>query len=414
MPASKPVLLPQWLRVFIVSTVVISSVFLGMAQLKQGDWDGSTFSADSLSAMRELNFEHEMYVEDLYAVGKESTLISQLSMANSLFTQQAPEEATQGLIASWEVEDEAGVLLLQPSEELSEEELEALARDYATAVQEFSFVEIDQTIELEGFPSFWGATQPEPVVLAEEDSVEVEPLRRVRIAVVDSGTDGSHELFSEGQVETGWSTITLGDGQDDEIGHGTHVAGIVAQNMPGASIVPVQIVNKSGGSLSNVISAFRWAIDEEVNVINASFGVFSPSHAMKHLLEEAREANIVVVAAAGNNATTQPFYPASYDDEVVAVASVDAEGQKMEKSNYGAYVDVAASGKSIWSSLPNGGYGYKSGTSQAAAFVSAAVGRIMAANGLENSLSFDMILDALEASEYSIQSGPLAGVPIVE
>jgi len=417
-----------WLRTLIIGLLVGLSIILSQLYSRQQSLEDSQFSSESLQALKELNFEYKMYIEDLYAAEEDSSLVSELFMADALFTTKKSPNVGRGLIASWKTEFDAGVLLLQPGVSLSELELQMLAKEYAIEIPEFNFVEIDQDIVLSGEPYFWGIDPGQsPVILSEESAISgedgeeafvqeklgtVDPLR---IAVIDSGVDGTHEIFNTNQVEEGWNAISEEPGgQNDDVGHGTHVSGIIASNIPGAYIVPYKIVDVNGGTLSNVISAFNKAIDDDVDIINASFGVLSPSHSLLTLMKEAYEKNIIVVAAAGNNNSDSGFYPATYDEYVIGVGSVDKDGNKMPKSNYGSWVDVVADGYYIWSSLPNQGYGYKSGTSQAAPFVAATVAKIRASARLQNTLTFEEVMLQLLDAEHFVEEGELADLPIIE
>ena len=86
----------------------------------------------------------------------------------------------------------------------------------------------------------------------------------------------------------------------------------------------------------------------------------------------------------------------------------------MEKSNYGDWVDVATLGYRIYSSLPGDSYGYKSGTSQATAFISARVAEILASNGLGNDMSFEAVLNKLIEEGSIIEDGKLSGVVAIQ
>jgi membrane-anchored mycosin MYCP len=219
------------------------------------------------------------------------------------------------------------------------------------------------------------------------------PLSRgqdVLVAVIDSGVSPNHPALA-GQVRSGNDLIQAGThGWCDEYGHGTIIAGIIAGKQttssgfygiaPGAKILPVRVLRNQQRSLDpndphRIATAIRWAVEQGAKVINLS--VVTPNTSeLAAAVNFALAHNVVVVAAAGNEGTSQlhdqPAYPAAYPG-VLAVAGVDENGNHVETSTPGDYVDVAAPGKQIAGPAPNGnGYGEfaEGGTSFAAAYVS--------------------------------------------
>lgn len=375
------------------------------------------FSANSLDSMRELNFKHQMVVDDLLSSEK-SPLVSELLQADA-FVDTSANEDVQGLVVTITTEDGQGILLLQPVEPLSQMQLQTVAEEYKVAIPEFEEVEIDQELDLSSpfydwnFPFDPVATEPEQeqtglrpgdVHLAEET---------VQVAVIDSGVDITHPIFDSVVISKGWNTLEDNTNMYDDVGHGTHVAGIIASDAPGVEIIPYKIVNSKGGKLSNVLEAMSKALEDEVEVINTSFGLSAPSYALETMVEKAYNEGVIIVSAAGNNSKADGFYPAQYE-HTIAVASVDSSGAKLPKSNYGDWVDVASYGYHIRSSLPNGLYGYKTGTSQAAPVVTAAVARLLMADD-ESTLDFEAIVAELKAeAAKQIADGELAGTAIVK
>ena len=222
-----------------------------------------------------------------------------------------------------------------------------------------------------------------------------------KVAILDTGIDTDHPDLrpnlhkssdkpnnnkdddKNGYVDDtyGFNTINgKGSGEDDE-GHGTHVAGIVAahgnnsQGMSGicwsANLLAVKFMNSRGkGSTSNAIEGIEYAVKAGAKVINCSFGSSSKSSALKDAVEYAQDHNTLLVVAAGNNDQNidkKPSYPASYEDKnILAVAASTSEDKLASFSNFGSEdVDVAAPGDSILSTYPGGGYKTLSGTSMA-------------------------------------------------
>jgi thermitase len=206
----------------------------------------------------------------------------------------------------------------------------------------------------------------------------------VRIAILDTGIDVDHpDLAKKIVVAKNFSSSKK---VDDLYGHGTHVAGIAAAitgNKAGvagvaisASLMNVKVLGDSGsGSYSSIIKGVVWAADNGAKVINMSLGGGSASQAMADAVKYAVGKGVTIVAAAGNSNTSAPSYPA-YIPECIAVAATTTTDARASFSNYGTWVDVAAPGNGIYSTLPNHAnrigtrnYGSLSGTSMASPFV---------------------------------------------
>jgi len=237
------------------------------------------------------------------------------------------------------------------------------------------------------------------------------------IAIVDSGVTATHEDLA-GKVLPGADFVTSSGACAgvDPNGHGTHVAGIAAAadnqvgglgGAPRAAILPVKVLNAQGSGLnSTVANGIVWATDNGADVINLSLGGTTQSSAMLNAVAWATNHNVVVVAAAGNDGTATTIYPAAYDNQgAIAVASTDQNGNKSSFSNYGASVDVAAPGSGIISTLNNGGYGSKSGTSMATPFVAALTALIQQQCGSLSPFTIRQILQA-SGTPVPTTSGP--------
>ena len=199
----------------------------------------------------------------------------------------------------------------------------------------------------------------------------------INIAILDTGVDLDHPDLADKLI----SNINFSNSAttDDVYGHGTHVAGIAAamtNNGVGvaglsytSTIMNVKVLSDAGaGAYSWIASGIIWATDNGAEVINMSLGGSSDSPTLEDAINYAWSKGVVVVAAAGNSGTASPFYPAYYTN-CIAVAATDVNDAKASWSNYGDWVDVAAPGVSIYSTLKNDGYGYKSGTSMASPHV---------------------------------------------
>ncbi len=210
----------------------------------------------------------------------------------------------------------------------------------------------------------------------------------IRIAVLDTGFDEDHPLLEpvlgegvdvvDGHPNVGdWLNNVDDDGDgliDEAHGHGTYVAGVIAQIAPDATIIPIRVLEADGiGSLYSVIDGIDEAIARGADVINISFGTFTDSRALKDAVKRATDAGVVIVAAAGNDGSDVKQYPAAYGGVIAVSAYAPDDAGLAGFGNYGDWIDVSAPGVNIRSSRPGGGMGIWSGSSLAAPIVSGQV-----------------------------------------
>jgi subtilisin family serine protease/flagellar hook assembly protein FlgD len=195
---------------------------------------------------------------------------------------------------------------------------------------------------------------------------------RVRIAVVDTGVDVNHPDL-RGRVVGTYNAVTRGSSVTDAMGHGTFVAGVAAAKgnngigiagaSMGASILAVKVANSANEIWSDAVAnGIVWAADHGARVINLSLGSESTSQVESDAIAYATRKGVMVVAAAGNNASTNRFYPAAYP-HVVAVGATDAAGKRAWFSQHGAWVTVAAPGVNITGTTPTRGSSFFASTS---------------------------------------------------
>ncbi|MBS0662076.1 MAG: S8 family serine peptidase, partial [Verrucomicrobia bacterium] len=222
----------------------------------------------------------------------------------------------------------------------------------------------------------------------------------VIVAVVDSGALLAHEdlapnLWTDGSGHHGASYVSGNGAQTDtnpndtEVGHGSHVSGIIGaagNNSTGISGIAWSVKlmelrflhgTAGSGSISDAIACVNYAISNGAKIINASYGSDAYSSAEYDAIKAARDAGVIFVASAGNdtaNVDTGAAYPAGYDlDNIVTVAATTNTDALATYSNYGAGdVDLAAPGSSIYSCwyTATNAYATESGTSMAAPHVS--------------------------------------------
>ncbi|MCD6500625.1 peptidase S8 [bacterium] len=160
---------------------------------------------------------------------------------------------------------------------------------------------------------------------------------------------------------------------DSNPGHGTHVAGTVAQSANNkfgvagvafnACLMPVKVLDGNGsGTYADVAEGIRWAVDNGAKVINLSLGGQADSEVLKEAVKYAYENGVTVIAAAGNDGSATLNYPAAYDDYVIAVGATQYDETLAPYSNYGASLDIVAPGGN--NALDQNGDGYGDGVLQ--------------------------------------------------
>ena len=226
----------------------------------------------------------------------------------------------------------------------------------------------------------------------------------IKIAILDTGIDLKHpELQNviykkadfvnlEGLDTTSFIGDILGYDEDptDEVGHGTHVAGIIAAKglkmpegiVPQCKLIAVRVLatmtqgdkRYGAGLLDNINTAIKWAVDNDADIINMSLGIKHEYGGLPHeeVINYAISKGVTIVAASGNDGTNDKYYPGALPG-VLAVGAVDDQDNIAPFSTYGAHVSLVAPGTNIYSSYLNQTYALSSGTSQAAPFVSGAV-----------------------------------------
>jgi thermitase len=210
-----------------------------------------------------------------------------------------------------------------------------------------------------------------------------------KIAVVDSGVYAEHPDL-QGKIAEQYDFVNDDPIANDDYGHGTHVTGIaaaitdngqgIAGGCPDCGLLIAKVLGSDGsGTLSDLAEGIIWSADRGAKVINMSLESPHPSTALGNAIDYAAGKGVVLTAAAGNDSSSKPFYPAAYPN-VIAVAATDSTDRGESFSNYGGWVDVAAPGVKIISTTSDGGYGTMTGTSMASAEVAALAG-LLAAQG---------------------------------
>jgi len=156
-----------------------------------------------------------------------------------------------------------------------------------------------------------------------------------------------------------------GGGSTADFGHGTMTTGLVHLVAPTAKILPLKAFSANGtGYISNIVAALYYAAAHNANVVNMSFDLPSQSQALNSAISYANQQGLILVAAAGNESTSSPVYPAALDSNVMGIASTSDGDTRSSFSNYGNVdVWIAAPGEYVISTYPGGTFAAASGTS---------------------------------------------------
>lgn len=239
------------------------------------------------------------------------------------------------------------------------------------------------------------------------------------IAVLDTGIDREHEDLA-GRV-VGEVNFTDSPTISDIYGHGTHVAGIIAamaNNGIGIAglaydcrLLNVKVADDGGWVTSESLAkGIIWAVDHGARVINMSLYLLEPSVEVERAVEYAWGKGALLVASSGNFLGNRVAYPAYYE-KCLAVAATDARDEVTLWSGSGDWVEVAAPGVAIYSTLPGNSYQALSGTSMAAAHVSGLAGLLftVARDRNGNVFTNDEVRAAIESGCDRVSSGCVKG-----
>lgn len=221
----------------------------------------------------------------------------------------------------------------------------------------------------------------------------------VAVAVLDTGIDRDHPDLAA-NIAGGTNFVSKPPWKpvdptkwDDDNGHGTHVAGIIAAVnndvgvvgvAPEADLYALKVLDKTGsGYISQIIAGLEWCADNGIDIANMSLGTDADIQSFHDACNAAAAAGVILVAAAGNDGADVD-YPGAYGS-VIAVAATDAGDAVPWWSSPGSAVAIAAPGVSVYSTWKGDGYDTKSGTSMAAPHIAGTLALALAA-GVSTSL----------------------------
>jgi len=258
----------------------------------------------------------------------------------------------------------------------------------------------------------------------------------VTIAVLDTGADLDHPEL-RGRIAARADFVDL-DGLDvtdfigdladyddvpeDEVGHGTHVAGIVAARgermdegvAPDCRLMAIRVLatmRKDGrlcgaGIVDNINPAIKYAVDHGADIINMSLGIRHVGGGLPHedVIRYAVGKGVTVVAASGNDGTAARYYPGALPG-VIAVGAAGPDGEVAPFTSYGANITVVAPGVNIHSAFARDTYAVASGTSQASPFVAGAVALMKSyAWGMGSKLKHNDVVEILRRTSDKVDS----------
>ncbi|MCU4973197.1 S8 family serine peptidase [Halobacteria archaeon AArc-m2/3/4] len=256
----------------------------------------------------------------------------------------------------------------------------------------------------------------------------------VNVAVLDTGVDPDHpdiDISQENWAEFDGNGEMVSSDPHDNHGHGTHVSGTVTGGdasgeyigvAPEATLLHGKVLGDDGGDTAQVMSGMEWAIQSDADVISLSLGTDEYSDLLLDGVQNAHDADVLVVAAAGNLGEGTTGSPANlYDSFAVGASDQDSNiaefsgGEEVITDDAWddppehwpeTYIvpDVAAPGVDIKSSVPGGGYDWMPGTSMATPHVSGTVALMLSASG--GSAEPETILESLEASAWKPDGEP--------
>ena len=241
----------------------------------------------------------------------------------------------------------------------------------------------------------------------------------IKIAILDTGISTHSDLNIAGGV----STVDYTNLYDDDHGHGTHIAGIIASKDNGvgttgvaseADIYSVKVQGFTGkGDLMDTIEGIDWAINNDIDIMNMSLGTERHSATLKAKIDEAVSKGVLVVASSGNTGDSQMMYPANYDN-VIAVGATDQNNHLASFSTSGPALDMVAPGVEIVSTYLGDTYAIGNGTSQAAPYVTSMLALYMEKYPSKSATELTQMLynHALDLGEAG--KNPLYGYGLVQ
>ena len=235
--------------------------------------------------------------------------------------------------------------------------MEFIEEDYIAQIQVLPSTTRSYNIQSQSIP--WGILRVEAPKVWETCRG-----KDVKVGIIDTGVQQSHPDLQDNIKSI--HGVMDNEKVNDDNGHGTHVAGIIAaldNNIgvvgvaPDVQIYSVKAFDHNGrGRVSDIIDALNWCVENQVNIVNMSFGISMKSIALERAVRAANNRNIILVAASGNSGGKDSvLYPAKYS-EVIAVAASDVDDKAAQFSSGGPEINIIAPGVNITSTYNDKGY----------------------------------------------------------
>lgn len=242
----------------------------------------------------------------------------------------------------------------------------------------------------------------------------------IKVAVLDSGVSYDDDIDIKERVTINQKNEVDNILFDDTTGHGTAMTGVISAKdngmgisgiNPNAEIYSVQILDEDNQTtLSQVIAGIYYAMEQDCNIINMSFGTSVNSDILHEVIRSAYDDGILLIAASGNQEGKAVEYPAAYD-EVLAVGAADLEGNKLKATCDGKEIEIFAPGSQIITTGLFGGSLVTEGTSIATAQVSGAASLLWA---MDKSRSAGYIRSLLTSTSQKMENSGISNAGLID
>ncbi|MGM0805746.1 MAG: S8 family serine peptidase [Bacillota bacterium] len=262
----------------------------------------------------------------------------------------------------------------------------SLSNDAAQQLAQHStvkFIEEDKQVVMEEQqidPKIYDLNYPTPQELQSESYYTG---KNIKVGILDTGIDTTHEDLT---VLGGISFVPKTTSYNDDNGHGTHVAGIIAAKdnqvgikglAPNVKLYSIKVLDQDGlGQYSQIIDGIEWATQQGLDIANLSLTGKESSYALKLAVDEATKKGLYIIAASGNHSDStfsedqSVYYPAKYES-VIAVGAVNKLNKHPKFSGSGPELELVAPGVDIYSTYTNNTYETLTGTSMATPYATA-------------------------------------------
>ena len=209
----------------------------------------------------------------------------------------------------------------------------------------------------------------------------------IKVAVIDAGIQATHPEL-KGHIIMPFNAVNGSHKTLPSNDHGTHVAGIIGASLngkgiagiaPNIKIIPVNVFSGNEADIFTIIDGIDYAVKSGADIINLSLTMEDYTEVLDYSIQSAWKKGILIVAAAGNEDTDTEQYPAALN-HVLGVSATTKQDKKADFSNYGTYIDLAAPGVDIYSTIPWNSYEIMSGTSMSAPVVSGVSALVLSKN----------------------------------